>query len=53
MKYKYRITRENLGYDCYELLTRSTNLESALEKGGVEPTGDWERLLQKLVSLSS
>jgi len=51
-RYKYRITRENLGYECYELLTRSTNLESALKRGDIKPTGDWERLLQKLMSLS-
>ena len=27
--YKYRVTRENLGYDCFEFLTRESNLESA------------------------
>lgn len=51
-KYKYRITRDNLGYDCYELLTRNTNLESAMRKGDIKPTGDWEKLLRRLINLS-
>jgi hypothetical protein len=50
--YKYRATKDNLGYDCYELLTRNTNLESALVKGSIQPTGDWKKLLEKLSSLS-
>jgi hypothetical protein len=50
-RYKYRTTKENLGYECFELLTRDTNLESALDKGTLKTTGDWQRLLLKLKSL--
>lgn len=46
--YKYRITKENLGYNCFELLTRDSSLESALERNGMRVTGDWDRLLNKL-----
>jgi len=50
--YKYRVTRENLGYDCFELLTRETNLESALKRNRITPTGDWNKLLSKLRKLA-
>jgi hypothetical protein len=51
-KYKYRITKENLGFDCFELLIRDSNLESALRRSTVKQTGDWKRLLLKLKSLN-
>ncbi len=47
-RYKYRATRENLGYACYELLTRDTNLEKALKNNRIEPTGDWQKLTKRL-----
>lgn len=46
--YKYRATKEGLGCDCFELFTRSTNLESALRKKQLKPTGDWQRLVTRL-----
>jgi len=49
--YKYRITKQKLGYDCFELLTREANLEFALKKGQVIPTGDWQKLLSRLRKL--
>lgn len=49
--YKYRATLSILGYDCYELLTRDTNLESELEKNRISPTGDWLKLAERLLSL--
>jgi len=51
--YKYRITRKKLGYDCFEFLTRESNLESALKRGCIRPTGDWQKLLSKLRELTS
>ena len=51
--YKYRVTRENLGYDCFELLTRESNLESALRRGCIRRTRDWQKLLSKLRGLTS
>lgn len=50
--YKYRITKESLGYDCFELLTRESNLESALKRDRIRVTGDWNRLLSKLRKFS-
>ena len=50
-RYKYRITKDNLGYDCFELFTRDSNLESALKKDSLKPTGDLERLLLRLKQL--
>lgn len=40
--------RTNLGYDCFELLTRDTNLEAALKKEQIKETGEWEELLETL-----
>jgi hypothetical protein len=51
-RYKYRITEDNLGYDCFELFTRDTNLESALKREQLRLTGDWQRLVQRLQQLS-
>jgi hypothetical protein len=50
-RYKHRITRDNLGYQCFEFFTRESNLESALRNGRIAPTGDWERLRSKLLDL--
>ena len=47
-KYAHRATSTNLGYDCFELLTRDTNLEAALKKGQIKETGEWEKLLETL-----
>ena len=52
MNYKYRITKEKLGYECFELLTRESSLESALKRGRIRTTGDWNRLLSKLRKLT-
>ncbi len=46
--YKHRITKKDLGFDCFELLTRKTNLESALMRKEITSTGDWGRLLERL-----
>lgn len=51
-KYKHRITKKNLGYDCFEFFTRESNLESALKRGTIKPTGDWQRLLLRLKNLA-
>ena len=50
--YKYRITREKLGYACFELLTGESNLESALKRDLIRPKGDWQRLLSRLRELT-
>ena len=47
-RYKHRATRAKLGYDCFELLTRDTNLESALKKDRIKETGEWQKLLERL-----
>lgn len=51
-KYKHRATSENLGYECFELLTRDTNLESALKKQTLKATGDFLKLLTTLQRLN-
>ena len=48
IKYRHRVTSENLGYDCFELLTRESGLETALKKKLLKTTGDWDRLLNRL-----
>ena len=50
--YSHRATRTNLGYDCFELLTRDTNLESALKKELIKETGEWQKLLEMLKNLT-
>ena len=50
--YKYRIMKKDLGYDCFELLTRQSNLESSMKRGQIKPTGDWQKLLSKLRKLT-
>lgn len=52
-RYKHRATSENLGYECFELLTRDTNLESALKKKTLKATGDFPKLLKTLQKLSN
>lgn len=47
-KYTHRVTSENLGYDCFELLTRESGLETAVKKKLIKTTGDLDRLLNKL-----
>ena len=47
-RYKYRATYEKLGYECFELLTRETNLERALSMNSIRTTGDWQKLLSRL-----
>lgn len=50
-RYKYRITKANLGYQCFEFFTRESNLESALRNRRIAPTGDWEKLRSTLLDL--
>lgn len=47
-RYKYRATYEKLGYECFELLTRETNLERALSMNSIRTTEDWPKLLSRL-----
>ena len=50
-RHKYRMTEENLRHNCFELFTRDTDLETALEKRILTPTGDWRKLTQTLEKL--
>ncbi|KKK98873.1 hypothetical protein LCGC14_2638410 [marine sediment metagenome] len=49
-KYKYRITKERIGneHECFELFTRDTPLEKALESNTLKLTGDWNKFLESL-----
>ena len=51
IKYRHRVISENLGYDCFELLTRESGLETALKKKLLKTTGDWDKLLNRLHSI--
>jgi hypothetical protein len=51
-RHKYRISKENIGYDCFELFTRETNLETALRRKQLKLTGEWQELKHALQQLS-
>ena len=50
--YIYRLTTETLGYDCFELFTRQTDLENALKRNKMRITGDLDRLLGKIQKIA-
>jgi len=46
--YKWRMTKENLGYECFELFSRDVNFEQALKKREIKATGQWIKLVSRL-----
>lgn len=50
-KYRYKLITEEFGHDYFELLTRDTELERALEKNLLKITGVWDKLLEKILKV--